>query len=150
VSPEGLQCGACATPDSGQEGRRARLLIEVFRAAAPPEPFQLERATFHRSALAERVQDILAAVSYASGFAGQRPVVLSCRDRAVAWCLLALAAAPPSVRLEASESSRDRIPQSLSEYLKQPGIAYAGGLSAVLRLAARGARPAEAAVTMGK
>ena len=150
VSPEGFQCGACATPDSGQEGRRARLLIEVFRAAAPPEPFQLGRATFHRSALAERVQDILAAVSYASGFAGQRPVVLSCRDRAVAWCLLALAAAPPSVRLEASESSRDRIPQSLSEYLKQPGIAYAGGLSAVLRLAARGARPAEAAVTMGK
>ena len=150
VSPEGFQCGDCARPEGGQPDSPARLLIEVFRAAAPPEPFQLERATFHRSALAERVQDILAAVSYASGFAGRRPVVLSCRGQANAWCLLALAAAPPSLRLEASKSLQDRIPQSLADYLKRPGIAYAGGLSAVLRLAARAGRPAEAAVTMGK
>ena len=150
VSPEGFQCSDCASPDGGQRGSPARLVIEVFRAAAPPEPFQLERATFHRSALAERVQDILAAVSYASGFAGRRPVVLSCDGQANAWCLLALAVAPPSLRLEANESVRDRIPESLADYLKRPGIAYAGGLSTVLRLAARNARPAEAPVTMGK
>jgi hypothetical protein len=111
--------------------------------------FELERATFHRSPLAERVQDILAAVAYVRGFAGDRPVDLLCHGNARGWCLLALAAAPAELRLESPSTLGQPMPESLAGYLARPGIAYAGGLATLLRLAGRGAGP-ETPVTINQ
>lgn len=149
ISPEGLACGRCDVLDPAQNPPHARLVIEVFRAASPPPPFDLEHATFHRSYLAERVQDILTAVAYVSKLAGNRPVRLLCHDQARAWCLVALAAAPPELRLESPDALHTPFPESVNDYLARPGIAYAGGLATLVRLAARTDAP-EPAVTMGK
>lgn len=149
VSPEGLACAECEKLPAEAELPPSRLLIEVFRAAAPPQPFELERATFHRSPLAERVQDILAAVAYVKEFAGERPIELVCYGNARGWCLLALAVAPPALRLESSSLLREPMPEALTRYLTRPGIAYAGGLATLLRLAAR-AEPPETAITLNK
>ncbi len=149
VSPEGLACSECQKLPETSGPAPARLLIEVFRASAPPQPFELERATFHRSPLAERVQDILAAVAYVRGFAGDRPVDLLCHGNARGWCLLALAAAPAELRLESPSTLGQPMPESLAGYLARPGIAYAGGLATLLRLAGRGAGP-ETPVTINQ
>lgn len=149
VSPEGLACSECEKPPAEAEVPPPRLLIEVFRAAEPPQPFDLERATFHRSPLAERVQDILAAVAYARGFAEGRPIELVCHGNARGWCLLALAAAPAELRLESPSTLHEPMPEALTRYLTRPGIAYAGGLATLLRLAARGGGT-ETPVTMDK
>jgi hypothetical protein len=150
VSPEGLACTECQKMPPGAGNSRARLLVEVYKASLPPQPFQLERATFHRSLLSERVQDVLAAVRYAAGFAGGKPIVLSCTGHARAWCLLAAAAAPPGMPLEMEGGLDGAAAAGLAEYLNRPGSAYAGGLSVLFRLASRGAAPAETAVTIGK
>lgn len=148
VSPEGLGCAGCARVPARQ-APPARLMIEVFRAGAPPQPFDLERATFQRSPLAERVQDILTAVAYVRGFAGDRPIRLLCDGAARAWCLLALAVAAEELRLEPGWPMQEPFPDGLGEYLARPGIAYAGGMATLLRLAGRGAVTGEP-VTMGK
>jgi hypothetical protein len=149
VSPEGLACGECQKLPETPGPAPARLLIEVFRAAAPPQPFELERSTFHRSPLAERVQDIFAAIAYVKGFAGGRPVELLCLGNARGWCLLALATAPPELRLESPSTLREPMPEALARYLARPGIAYAGGLATLLRLAGRGGEP-DRPVTMNQ
>lgn len=138
VSPEGLACGECARLPAQAGPPPARLLVEVFRASAPPQPFELERATFHRSPLAERVQDLYAAAAYVKGFAGDRPVELVCFGNAHAWCLLAMAAAPAGLGLESPTTLREPMPEALQQYLARPGIAYAGGLATLLRLAGSG------------
>ncbi len=150
VSPEGLACEECRRLPPDALPLRARLLVEVYRAAAPPQPFRLERATFHRTVFAERVQDILASIRYVSGFAAEKPVKLSCRGLAQAWCLLAAAAAPPGVSLELDGGFEAGVTAGLAEYLNHPGIAYAGGLPVLFRLSSRGAAATEPAVTMGK
>ncbi|GIU72993.1 MAG: hypothetical protein KatS3mg004_0080 [Bryobacteraceae bacterium] len=149
VSPEGLDCADCArVSPAGQSPPPVRLVIEAFRASAPSPPFDLERATFHRSLLAERIQDIYAAVSYMKGFAGDRPIRLVCHGDAQAWCLLALAAAPGDLRLDPSLVVRPPFPESVQEYLMRPGVAYAGGLAIALQLARRETSPAGRAATI--
>lgn len=147
VSPAGLECGECEAPASG-DARRARLVIAVYKSGTPPQPFDLERATFRRSNLAERVQDILAAVRYVSGFAQGRRISLSCHGAARAWCLVAAAVAPPEsgVRLEASLD--ESLAAGVAEYLNRPGVAYAGGVPVLLRLADRARGAAGATDTM--
>ncbi len=149
VSPEGLACGECQELEPPPVPQPARLLAEVYKSPLPPQPFQLERATFHRSHFAERAQDILAAVRYVSGFAGSRPLTLRCWGLARAWCLLAAAAAPPEVRLKLA-GGLEEAASGLGEYLNRPGIAYAGGLPVLFRLAQRDAGAPEPAVTIGK
>ncbi|MGC8884538.1 MAG: dienelactone hydrolase family protein [Bryobacteraceae bacterium] len=151
VSPEGLDCADCArVSPAGQSPPPARLVIEAFRASAPSPPFDLERATFHRSLLAERIQDIYAAVSYVKGFAGDRPIRLLCHGDAQAWCLLALAAAPGDLRLDPALVVRPPFAESVQEYLMRPGVAYAGGMATMLQLARRGAPAAARTATMGQ
>ncbi|MCX7605054.1 MAG: dienelactone hydrolase family protein [Bryobacteraceae bacterium] len=149
LSPEGLACGDCLKLPEGQGPVPARLVVEVFRANAPLPPFDLERATFHRSHLAERVQDILTAAAYVAPFAGGRPVELNCHGNARSWCLLAAAVAREDCPLEAATLLRDPFPDRLAELLASPGIAYAGGVATLLRLADRGGLP-ETAATMEK
>lgn len=150
VSPEGLACEECQRVADGARPPAARLLVEVYRAGAPPEPFHLERATFHRTAFAERVQDILASIRYVSSFAGERPVRLACTGLARAWCLLAAAAAPPEMNLELEGGIGANAAAGLDDYLNRPGIAYAGGLPALFRLASRSRSAPGAAATMGR
>jgi len=150
VSPEGLACAECLRPGPDASPARARLLVQVYKAAAPPEPFRLERATFHRTNFAERAQDILAAIRYVSGFSAQKPVRLSCTGLARAWCLLAAASAPPEMNLELAGGVDAGATAGLTEYLNRPGIAYAGGLPVLFRLASRSGAGAETAVTIGK
>lgn len=126
------------------------MVMEVYKSNVPAQPFDLERATFRRSNLAERVQDILAAVRYVSGFAQGRPIALSCSGAARAWCLLAAAVAPPGVAIGLDASLDESLAAGVSEYLNRPGIAYAGGLSVLIRLASRGTADGEPPVTMGK
>lgn len=150
VSPEGLSCASCRQAAPGEASARARLRIEVYKAGLPPQPYRLERATFHRSNFAERAQDILAAIRYVSGFAGQKPIVLSCSGLARAWCLLAAAAAPPEISLRLAAELDEDYTAGLAEYLNRPGIAYSGGLPVLFRLASRQPVRAETAATMGK
>lgn len=150
VSPEGLSCESCRQAAPGEAPARARLLIEVYKAGLPPQPFRLERATFHRSNFAERAQDILAAIRYVSGFARQKPIVLSCWGLARAWCLLAAAVAPPEISLRLAAELDEDYTAGLAEYLNRPGIAYSGGLPVLFRLASRQPVRAETAATMGK
>lgn len=150
VSPEGLACAECRRMAQEAAPSRARLLVEVYKAAAPPQPFRLERATFHRTYFAERAQDILASIPYVSGFAAGRPIRLVCTGLAQAWCLLAAAAAPPEVNLELSGGIEAAAAAGLAEYLNRPGIAYAGGLPVLFRLAPRRGAAAEPAATIGK
>jgi hypothetical protein len=124
--------------------------VETYKAASPEPPFRLERATFHRSLLSERAQDLLAAVRYVAGFAHGKPVVLSCSGPVRASCLLAAAVAPPELALELAGGLGAEATAGLAEPLNQPGIAYAGGLPVLFRLASRGAAAAETAATMGK
>ncbi len=150
VSPEGLACADCQRVQQSEQASTARLRVEVYRAGAPPQPFHLERATFHRTPFAERVQDILASIRYVSGFAGERPVRLACTGLARAWCLLAAAAAPPAMNLELEGGVDANAAAGLTDYLNRPGIAYAGGLPVLFRLASRNGVVQEPAVTMGK
>jgi hypothetical protein len=150
VSPEGLSCSECRRTQPSVESSRARLLIEVYKAALPPQPFRLERATFHRSNFAERAQDILAAIRYVSGFSSEKPIVLSCSGLARAWCLLAAAVAPPEMNIRLSAELNEDYTAGLADYLNRPGIAYAGGLPVLFRLATRAPAAAETAATMKK
>ncbi len=147
VSPAGLACPDCAAP---RGARRARMIVEVYKSNVPPQPFDLERTTFHRSNLAERVQDILAAARYVSGFAQGRRIALSCSGAARAWCLLAAAVAPPGFAIGLDAGLDESLAAGVAEYLNRPGIAYAGGLSVLIRLASRGTAAGEPPVTMGK
>jgi len=149
VSPAGLQCPECLAVEAGG-ALRARLLIEVYKSGAPPQPFDLERATFRRSNLAERVQDILAGVRYVAGFARGQRIFLSCSGVARAWCLLAAATAPSGFAITLDAGLDESVAAGVAEYLNRPGIAYAGGLSVLIRLASRGTAAGEPPVTMGK
>jgi len=150
AAPEGLACAECLRAPAEAAPARARLLVETYKAASPEPPFRLERATFHRSLLSERAQDLLAAVRYVAGFANGKPVVLSCSGPVRASCLLAAAVAPPALPLELAGGLGAEATAGLAESLNQPGIAYAGGLPVLFRLASRGGAPAEMAATMGK
>lgn len=150
VSPDGLSCSYCRTEGPASDSSRARLLVEVYKAAAPPQPFRLERATFHRAIIAERAQDILAAIRYASRFSREKPLVLSCHGLARAWCVLAAAAALPETGISLSAELDGDYTAGLAESLRHPGIAYAGGFPVLFRLASRAPEPAQPAATMGK
>lgn len=149
VIPEGLGCQDCKDPRRAAPAR-ARLLVEVYKSNTPPQAFDLERATFHRSNLGERVQDLLAAVRYVSGFAQGRRIILSCSGMARAWCLVTAAVAPPEAAFELEGDIDESLAGGVAEYLNRPGIAYAGGLSVLIRLASRGTAAGEPPVTMGK
>ncbi len=149
VSTTGLACEECKAP-APDDRRRARLVVEVYKPTAPPQPFDLERLTFRRSNLAERVQDTLAAVRYVSGFAQGRRISLSCHGAARAWCLVAAALAPPESGVRLDASLDERLASGLAEYLNHPGVAYAGGVSVLLRLAGGSGVPGNAPDTMGK
>lgn len=149
VSPEGLGCQDCKDP-RGAAPARARLLVEVYKSNAPPQAFDLERATFHRSNLSERVQDLLAAVRYVSNFAQGRRIVLSCSGIARAWCLVAAAVAPPEAAFELEADLDGSLAAGAAEYLNLPGIAYAGGIPVLIRLASRSGGGGGSPVTIGK
>jgi len=138
VDAEGLNCSRCRQTALSPGGA---LLVEVYHASRPATAgYDLERLTFHRSEEAERVQDILTAVTYARRFAGTRPVRLNCRDRAASWCVLAAALAPSRLSLELGDATRDRGEHELGQNVRVTGLKWTGGVP-VLRTAIAAQRP---------
>ena len=89
--------------------------------------------TFHRSADANRAQDVLTAIAYA---AVRKPeaIRMVCPSAAAAWCWLAVAMAPAEIPLEAAGAPPGGDDIVFRKSLFIPGILRVGGRSAIERL----------------
>ena len=78
--------------------------------------------TFHRSDDANRIQDILTALSFLSR--GDGTVTMSCQGLAALWCSVAAAAAPVESKLELRGA--EHLDKAKEFYARIPGFHYAG------------------------
>lgn len=143
---------AAASPavDKLKAEGRTILLIDAFQTGDAVEPRNFTHAksrpedgyylTFNRSLDANRVQDILTALSFLSG-RGEGPIQLVGIGKAAAWTLFAAAVAGAEVSLCGELGSFDGEDSQMVDYLFVPGIQRAGGVSAALRLTRRARLP---------
>ncbi len=112
------------------------LRVEVFQTGAATAERDFVRGdylTFRRSDDAERVQDILTALSFAHS-SRPRELRLVCGKRASLWCLAAAAIAPVPVTFTPAEPLGDLSDAELAKRLFIPGLQRAGGLTALNKI----------------
>ena len=115
---------------------RAVLFIDAFQtgsAVAPRDKSVKMFLTFNKTDDANRVQDILTALSWLHS-AGSAEPELDCAGRAGVWCEFAAAVSPIRVNLHADLSSFHGTDEEFINEFFVPGIQRAGGLKAALAL----------------
>jgi dienelactone hydrolase len=115
---------------------RTVLLIDAFQtgsAAAPRDKSVKMFLTFNKTDDANRVQDILTALSWLHSSGSAEPE-LDCSGRAGVWCEFAAAVSPIHVNLHADLSSFHGTDEEFINEFFVPGIQRAGGLRAALAL----------------
>ncbi len=115
---------------------RSVLLIDAFQtgsAVAPRDQSVKMFLTFNKTNDANRVQDILTALSWLHA-AGTAEPELDCAGRAGVWCEFAAAVSPIRVNLHADLSSFHGTDEEFVNEFFVPGIQRAGGLRAALAL----------------
>ncbi|MCW5982905.1 MAG: acetylxylan esterase [Bryobacteraceae bacterium] len=135
--PEGAQ--AAANLPKVREwlaAKRPVLLIDAFQtgsAAAPRDRAHEHFLTFNLTDDANRVQDILTALSFLNA-ARKTRIELAGFDKAAVWALFAAAIAPVEVDLAADLAAFRGADDDFVRQFFIPGIQRAGGLAAALKL----------------
>jgi dienelactone hydrolase len=119
--------------------KEAALLLTTFqtgRSKARRESPKKYHLTFNRSDDANRVQDIVTAISYLNAQSAA-PIELRCTETAAIWCTFAAALSPVKVKLDAPLGAFRGTDQQFLDDFFVPGIQRAGGLPAALALLKR-------------
>jgi dienelactone hydrolase len=135
VHPEGAQA-ARSTPEVRELVRSGHsvLLIDAFQtgsAVAPRDRSKSYFLTFNQSDDANRVQDVLTALSFLNA---PKPLLIGL-GKAGVWCLFAAAVSPRPVEWKADLAGFSGTDQDLTDRFFVPGIQRAGGLKAAHKLA---------------
>jgi hypothetical protein len=142
VSPDGAEA-ARREPEAQKliAAGRSVLFLDAFQtgsAVAPRDKSVKMFLTFNKTDDANRVQDILTALSWLHSASpvhpGSAEPELDCSGRAGVWCEFAAAVSPIRVNLHADLSSFHGTDQEFVNEFFVPGIQRAGGLRAALAL----------------
>lgn len=138
IDPAGAEAARRTRSASQFLARGAALLtVDVYQTGSAETPgLSCGRAclTFQRSDDANRVSDILTALSYLNSTRPSR-ITMSCNGRAGSWCVVAAAVTPSTVPLHV-----DLLDPEIAAINDQPGTLFipglerAGGMQQVLRL----------------
>ncbi len=139
VHPDGAGA-ARKTPEVSSlvSSGRAVLLIDAFQtgaAVAPRDRSTRHFLTFNKTDDANRVQDILTALSFLETKQGSRTELVGL-GKAGLWTLFAAAVAPVDLKLSADLSGFSGKDEEFLDRFLVPGIQRAGGLKAALALTA--------------
>jgi dienelactone hydrolase len=119
-----------------QSQRKPVLAIDAFqtgRAAANRDRGGRWHLSYNQTDDANRVQDILTALSYVSALSARPPALIGMGDAAI-WCTFAAAVAPVRVDLHAELGDFTGTDEDFKKHFFVPCIQRAGGLEAALRV----------------
>jgi dienelactone hydrolase len=89
--------------------------------------------SYNRTDAADRVQDILTAMSYLESHTGAMPTVVAVKEAAI-WCVFAAAVAPEEVEVAGDLNGFIGSDEDFRDRFFVPGIQRAGGLASALQL----------------